>query len=80
MLGFIFIVWDLLAMRPVFLPTKLHENENLKEETRGEADVGVTDLVRGEKFESAGRICYHITLGAGVQTGGGVTEPEYIKC
>ena len=32
----IFIVWNLLAVRPVFFATELHQNENLKKGIRGE--------------------------------------------
>ena len=36
LLGFIFVVWDLLAVRPIFLPAKLHQNKHLKHRWRVE--------------------------------------------
>ena len=62
-LGFVFVVWDLLAMGPVFLATKLHQNENLKAgESQTERGRQEDHLVRGEQFEGARWVCYHITF------------------
>ena len=47
-------------MGPVFLSSKLHEDK---------------DLVSGQKSEAARRVGDHISLGAGIETGGGVPEP-----
>ena len=47
-------------MRPIFLSSKLHQDK---------------DLVSGKESEAAGWIGDHISLGAGIETGGGVPEP-----
>ena len=62
--GLIFVVWDLLAVRPVFLPSKLHQDKDLKHRAgyRRVWRPGESDLVCGKEFECPWRVGYHIAF------------------